>query len=69
MEFEAIDASVRNYVLADIKHNSEACPFSMELCCIHGQSISQAMSSKKQEEEEGNARTTFENVATEIINQ
>ncbi|KAL0669594.1 hypothetical protein Bca4012_032298 [Brassica carinata] len=46
-----------------------ACPFSMELCCIHGQSISQAMSSKKQEEEEGNARTTFENVATEIINQ
>ncbi|KAH0859865.1 hypothetical protein HID58_088126 [Brassica napus] len=69
MEFEAIDASVRNHVLADIKHNSEACPFSMELCCIHGQSISQAMSSKKQEEEEGNARTTFENVATEIINQ
>ncbi|CAN7042630.1 unnamed protein product [Brassica oleracea var. botrytis] len=69
MEFEAIDASVRNYVLADIKHNSEVCPFSMELCCIHGQSISQAMSSKKQEEEEGNARTTFENVATEIINQ
>lgn len=43
-------------------------PFSVELRCIHGQSISQAMNSKK-EEEEGNERTTFENVAREIIKQ
>ncbi|CAF1708485.1 hypothetical protein Bca4012_006241 [Brassica carinata] len=58
MELEATEASVRNHVMADVKHNSEGFPFSMELRCIHGETISQAMSSKK-EEEEGHARTTY----------
>ncbi|CAG7865484.1 unnamed protein product [Brassica rapa] len=34
MELEATEASVRNHVMADVKHNSEEFPFSMELRCI-----------------------------------